>query len=421
MGLTKGSIIVFAKCPIAGSSKTRLSSLLGDEGAARLAKAMLCDILACISEHVSSHYFVLHQFVIIIPLKLIRQLFFLPQKHLSQRNKVLVYAPGTRDGEIIMKAILVEIGLTYASLDNQNATSSQKTTSTQLDNKQDIVIASPWILLPMVSLSSSEKPQSDLEDELDNLGNPISSLPANSHDIVIDAPDDERDHIIMKNQESNVQSIAKADLQSSDLGSKLADALERVRQIQPNNPVVFLGMDSPELPLDEIALAMSAASSKPVGKAYLNPAHDGGYGMLCIPKQASSNIFEGIRWSSSLTAVSQMKALSDNGVDTIVGSLMNDIDEPDDVKYLAIRLSILHTQAKKMQSQNPSFQVDRLLYKSNIVSKIKVGKGESLTNPMMINDAGCFHTFQCLQDLDLINRRERKQRVLYTINASKWD
>jgi glycosyltransferase A (GT-A) superfamily protein (DUF2064 family) len=225
----------------------------------------------------------------------------------------------------------------------------------------------------------------------------------------------------MKNQESNVQSIAKADLQSSDLGSKLADALERVRQIQPNNPVVFLGMDSPELPLDEIALAMSAAASKPVGKAYLNPAHDGGYGMLCIPKHASSNIFEGIRWSSSLTAVSQMKALSDNGVDTIVGSLMNDIDEPDDVKYLAIRLSMLHTQAKKMQSQNPSFQVDRLLCESKIVSKIKVGKGESLTNPMMINDAGCFHTFQCLQDLDLINRRERKQRVLYTINASKWD
>jgi len=53
MDSVKGSIIVFAKCPIAGSSKTRLTSLLGDEGAALLAKAMLSDILKSISEDVS--------------------------------------------------------------------------------------------------------------------------------------------------------------------------------------------------------------------------------------------------------------------------------------------------------------------------------------------------------------------------------
>jgi len=53
MHSVKGSIIVLAKCPIAGSSKTRLSSLLGDEGAARLAKAMLSDVLTSISEDVS--------------------------------------------------------------------------------------------------------------------------------------------------------------------------------------------------------------------------------------------------------------------------------------------------------------------------------------------------------------------------------
>ena len=54
----RGTIAVFAKCPIAGSSKTRLSSLLGEDGAADLAKAMLSDILYNISNYVS-HLFVL--------------------------------------------------------------------------------------------------------------------------------------------------------------------------------------------------------------------------------------------------------------------------------------------------------------------------------------------------------------------------
>jgi len=394
MASVQGSIIVFAKCPIAGSSKTRLSSLLGDEGAARLARAMLSDILTSISEDI----------------------------RLCQCNKVLVYAPGNLDGDLIMKAVLVELGLTYASLDNQNdATLSQKNTSTQSDNEQEIVKGSPWILLPMASVASSEKTQSDLEEEFDTLGNPTSSLPVNSHDIIIDATDDEREHTmsIMKSQESNV----RLDLQSSDLGSKLADALEKVRQMQPKDPVVFLGMDSPELPLDEIALAMTLAASDEVGKAYINPAHDGGYGMLCVPKHATSNIFKGIRWSSSLTAVSQMKALSDNGVDTIVGSLMNDIDDTDDLKYVAIRMSMLHTQANNGQSKIPTFEDDRLLCRSEVQPKInKVGEeGELSNHPVELNDAQCLHTFQALQELGLVHKRKRKQRFIYTINGSKWD
>ena len=321
-----------------------------------------------------------------------------------------------------MKAILVELGLPYASPDNQNnATPSQKNTSTQSDNEQEIVKGSPWILLPMASVASSEKTQSDLEEEFDTLGNPTSSLPVNSHDIIIDATDDEREHTmsLMKSQESNV----RLDLQSSDLGSKLADALEKVRQMQPKDPVVFLGMDSPELPLDEIALAMTLAASDEVGKAYINPAHDGGYGMLCVPKHATSNIFKGIRWSSSLTAVSQMKALSDNGVDTIVGSLMNDIDDTDDLKYVAIRMSMLHTQANNRQSKIPTFEDDRLLCRSEVQPKInKVGEeGELSNHPVELNDAQCLHTFQALQELGLVHKRKRKQRFIYTINGSKWD
>jgi glycosyltransferase A (GT-A) superfamily protein (DUF2064 family) len=40
-----GVIVVVAKCPIPGKSKTRLIPLLGKEGSSKLAKAMLSDVL----------------------------------------------------------------------------------------------------------------------------------------------------------------------------------------------------------------------------------------------------------------------------------------------------------------------------------------------------------------------------------------
>jgi glycosyltransferase A (GT-A) superfamily protein (DUF2064 family) len=49
------TIVVIAKCPIPGKSKTRLIPLLGEEGSVTLAKAMLADILSTLSTCVSSH------------------------------------------------------------------------------------------------------------------------------------------------------------------------------------------------------------------------------------------------------------------------------------------------------------------------------------------------------------------------------
>lgn len=46
----RAAIVVVAKCPIAGKSKTRLIPLLGEEGSARLAKAMLSDVLQTLSQ-----------------------------------------------------------------------------------------------------------------------------------------------------------------------------------------------------------------------------------------------------------------------------------------------------------------------------------------------------------------------------------
>ena len=49
-----GAIVVVAKCPIPNKSKTRLIPMLGIEGATKLAKAMLCDVLVTISKCVST-------------------------------------------------------------------------------------------------------------------------------------------------------------------------------------------------------------------------------------------------------------------------------------------------------------------------------------------------------------------------------
>jgi len=53
------TIVVLAKCPIPGKSKTRLIPLLGEEGSAALAQAMLSDVLLTLYHCVSNIRFVI--------------------------------------------------------------------------------------------------------------------------------------------------------------------------------------------------------------------------------------------------------------------------------------------------------------------------------------------------------------------------
>jgi glycosyltransferase A (GT-A) superfamily protein (DUF2064 family) len=126
---------------------------------------------------------------------------------------------------------------------------------------------------------------------------------------------------------------AQVDLQSSDLGDLLENALDGARRLTEKS-VIFLGMDSPMLPLDDILHAVRSP-----GEAFLCPADDGGYGMLSVPPEAeAAKTFHDIPWSQSLTAVAQAKALTDQGICVKVGSLMYDIDEPEDVQRLCERI-----------------------------------------------------------------------------------
>lgn len=174
--------------------------------------------------------------------------------------------------------------------------------------------------------------------------------------------------VLLPMAKSASNTVSRSDLTSSSLGYKLEVTLERTRELirianlsninnSNNEAVLFLGMDSPELPMEEIVYGLQTSSgnmrllsNRPsnyfqdrcdtfIGKAHLCPANDGGYGLVSVPKHApASKIFSGVRWSNPLTAVSQLKALTDANVDVSVGSLMYDVDEPADVEDLAMRL-----------------------------------------------------------------------------------
>lgn len=105
--------------------------------------------------------------------------------------------------------------------------------------------------------------------------------------------------------------------------------------------VIFLGMDCPEVPLEELVYIVSNNddSCELSHQALLCPAADGGYGLLAIPRSAPiQKIFHGVLWSHPLTALSQLKALSDCRIPTIIGPLMHDMDTIQDVEALCERI-----------------------------------------------------------------------------------
>ncbi|KAL3773989.1 hypothetical protein HJC23_009719, partial [Cyclotella cryptica] len=329
------AVVVFAKCPISGVSKTRCAPLLGYDGAASLAQAMLSDILITLIITLTQSYSIdVRQHELRNTLKvlmyapgtkageshmisILQSLKLFECHELRNTLKVLMYAPGTKAGESHMISILQSLKLLHYSADGYPQSEGN---DCMTKNDFETHGTERWHLLPMLS--------------------PLETKSTNTH-----------------------QSLERVnDLNSSALGYKLIDALERTRILfahqkgdyQQNEAVLILGMDAPELPIEEIIYGLQVSSGNATsnqnvglgeskqrenrGRAHMCPAADGGFGLLSIPIHAPSSIFTGVRWSNSLTAVSQLKALTDAGVDIYVGKLMFDVDDPSDVHELAARL-----------------------------------------------------------------------------------
>lgn len=194
-------------------------------------------------------------------------------------------------------------------------------------------------------------------------------------------------------------------LESSNLGGILTDILRRIRtdlKGGSEGKVMFLGMDLPELPLEEIvaSLGLDMAGNPSVDDgvfdtALLCPASDGGYGMLCIPPKAPTDtIFQGIRWSDPLTALSQLKVLSDCHIPIRLGRLMNDIDEPEDVQALCQRIS-------KQQQRGGTVRNDYYPEEDNdALTKSAPGSSTAQTG-------SCRYTIKALTELGLLFTKQK--------------
>ncbi|KAJ1458159.1 hypothetical protein M885DRAFT_94471 [Pelagophyceae sp. CCMP2097] len=125
------------------------------------------------------------------------------------------------------------------------------------------------------------------------------------------------------------------DLASSNLGDLLGAEYARVRQAN-SGPVVFVGMDSPDLPIEFVVDAAATAAD---GAAAIVPATDGGYVALALPASAPRAVFDDVEWSTANTAASQSSRIKSCGVDCIAAAAAwEDVDDVEDLRNLAARL-----------------------------------------------------------------------------------
>ncbi|CAM9215314.1 unnamed protein product, partial [Sphacelaria rigidula] len=106
-------------------------------------------------------------------------------------------------------------------------------------------------------------------------------------------------------------------LRESGLTNILESALANARSTERDGAVVFVGMDTPELPWSEVMAAKNAAEME--NNAYICPASDGGYTLLGLPSTAREGSFEGVLWSDPRTCASQAMVLSSKQVPTRYG------------------------------------------------------------------------------------------------------
>jgi rSAM/selenodomain-associated transferase 1 len=128
--------------------------------------------------------------------------------------------------------------------------------------------------------------------------------------------------------ESNFGKIIQVKIQrGSDLGARMWHAYCEVQK--PNDRVVFIGIDSPSVPLDYLSEAFEALSRVPF---VLGPAEDGGYFLIGLSKP-NFNLFSDISWGSDRVFQETISKLSGMSYQTLPS--WYDIDVEKDLTRLA--------------------------------------------------------------------------------------
>lgn len=120
-----------------------------------------------------------------------------------------------------------------------------------------------------------------------------------------------------------------------DLGVRLQRALERAFE-EGAQQVVFLGSDSPTLPLDLVVGAFEALEDT---DAVLGPVFDGGYYLVGLSR-TDTPVFEDIPWGTEHVFRSTATRLGQEGVPFSVLPFWYDVDDEDDLTALRLHLGL---------------------------------------------------------------------------------
>lgn len=114
---------------------------------------------------------------------------------------------------------------------------------------------------------------------------------------------------------------------SGELAQGQGDLGERLTRVMKNGPpghLVIIGGDAPQITREDIAAAFAAVGR---GSAVLGPAHDGGFWLVGLDRNARRRPpFGGVRWSSPNTMADVMARMRPARV-----ALMRELEDVDDV------------------------------------------------------------------------------------------
>lgn len=125
--------------------------------------------------------------------------------------------------------------------------------------------------------------------------------------------------------------------EGADLGERLHHALARASQSAL--AVAAIGSDHPELSRADLEEAFDLLESGDID-IVLGPAHDGGYYLLAVRREAlEPRLFEDIPWSTAEVLGETLKRCDEIGLRTHLLRPAFDVDTPADLKRLATALA----------------------------------------------------------------------------------
>jgi glycosyltransferase A (GT-A) superfamily protein (DUF2064 family) len=122
---------------------------------------------------------------------------------------------------------------------------------------------------------------------------------------------------------------------SGDLGDRIASAYESLSDSE--HGVLFLGVDSPDVPASHLREAARAMTS---GPGTLGPTPDGGYWCIGLGGNLPvRNLLNGIPWSSGREYAATLERFASKGYSLPPCPAWDDVDHPPDLRQLMDRLS----------------------------------------------------------------------------------